>query len=205
VQRFSGTALDNAGNALAQPTVTVYLGGSTSAATIYGSNVFAALANPFTGNVDGTWEFYARDGRYDVAISKTGYSFGTTVTYDAVLHDPLAVLVPATLGTSTALNNYAPTNGLGYAVWKVGSTNASVDLSGISAPTISTSTALSYGPWLTIVVSSSTGALNLLDQSANSSTGNRIVTGSTATLTLQPSGSARLWYDPLDGVWRVIS
>lgn len=93
MQRFPGLIQDNAGNSLALPTITVFTGTGTSTgsggtlATIYSDNSRTALANPFTGNVDGTYEFYAQDGRYTVVPTKTLYAISTVPTSDAVLYD----------------------------------------------------------------------------------------------------------------------
>src|SRR5437667_8426012 len=45
-------------------TVTVYLTGTTTLATIYADNSGTAKANPFTAAATGQWFFYVADGRY---------------------------------------------------------------------------------------------------------------------------------------------
>lgn len=52
-------------------TITVYLAGTTTLATIYQDEALTPLANPFTADADGYWSFYAADGTYDVRFSGT--------------------------------------------------------------------------------------------------------------------------------------
>lgn len=53
-------------------TVTVYLTGTLTLATIFSDNSSTPLSNPFTANANGFWFFYAANGRYDVAFSGAG-------------------------------------------------------------------------------------------------------------------------------------
>lgn len=53
-------------------TVTVYLAGTLTLASIYSDNSGTPLANPFTATSLGTWFFYASDGRYDAQLSSAG-------------------------------------------------------------------------------------------------------------------------------------
>lgn len=54
-------------------TVTVYLTGTNVLATLYQTNATTSpKANPFTAGLDGSWYFYAGNGRYDVAYSGGG-------------------------------------------------------------------------------------------------------------------------------------
>ena len=55
-------------------TVTVFLAGTTALAPIYSDNIGTVKANPFTTAIDGVYDFYAADGRYDITIAKLGYS-----------------------------------------------------------------------------------------------------------------------------------
>ena len=49
--------------------VTVYLYGTTTLATIYSDPNRTPKTNPFTAAADGTYFFYALDGRYDLKFS----------------------------------------------------------------------------------------------------------------------------------------
>lgn len=69
---------DLAGNAITGVTVTVNNGGTLTAATIYSEKTCTTTtANPLTNNADGTFSFYAKQGRYDLALSKSGVTFST--------------------------------------------------------------------------------------------------------------------------------
>lgn len=67
-------------------TVTVFIRGG-GLATIYSDNGNTPLANPFTAAVNGRWQFYVANGRYDVQLSGGGIS--TPITYsDMIVTDP---------------------------------------------------------------------------------------------------------------------
>ncbi len=53
-------------------TITVYINGGSTLATLYSNNSGTPLSNPFTANNLGFGQFYAADGRYDVQISGGG-------------------------------------------------------------------------------------------------------------------------------------
>lgn len=55
-----------------QCTVTVYVSGGTTKATIYNNPSGSTLPNPFTATQQGFWVFYAANGTYDVQISGGG-------------------------------------------------------------------------------------------------------------------------------------
>jgi hypothetical protein len=53
-------------------TVTVYITGTLTLASIFADNLGTTLSNPFTANNDGSWGFYASNGIYDVNFSNGG-------------------------------------------------------------------------------------------------------------------------------------
>lgn len=55
-------------------TVTVYLTGTLTLATLFSDTLNTPLSNPFTATSAGYWFFYAANGRYDVVISGGGLS-----------------------------------------------------------------------------------------------------------------------------------
>jgi len=67
----------------ASATVTVYVSGTLTLATIYSDNSLTPLANPFTADSTGYWDFYAANGRYDVSL--TGGGIVGTITYPDIL------------------------------------------------------------------------------------------------------------------------
>lgn len=78
-EHYSNDARDQNGRAISGATITVYHVGTTTLATIYSDNGVNVKANPFTTALDGVYDFYAADGRYDIRITKTGY---TSVYWD---------------------------------------------------------------------------------------------------------------------------
>lgn len=97
MEHYSNVAQDQNGRAVVGATVTVYNGGTTTLATIYSDNGVTLKANPFTTALDGIYDFYAADGRYDIKINKTGYTsiyWDTTKTSGLSLFDPLHHFVP---------------------------------------------------------------------------------------------------------------
>lgn len=73
-------------------TVTVYLAGTVTPATIYSDNAGSPtpLANPFTAQSNGSWKFYSAQGLYDVVLS--GGSLPAPLTLSGVsLFDSTAI------------------------------------------------------------------------------------------------------------------
>jgi hypothetical protein len=70
-----------------QCTVTVYLTGTITKANLYSDNVLTPLANPFTANTDGSIQFWAANGGYDIVTSggNAGNTFPSPVTYTDVV------------------------------------------------------------------------------------------------------------------------
>ena len=107
---YQGTFQDGTGRALSGGTVTVYLAGTTTAATIYPAETGAADSdNTVTSSSDGTFEFWVDDTggytaaqRFKITLSKSGY---TTQTWDniAIINTyELASNAECVTGTSTA-------------------------------------------------------------------------------------------------------
>lgn len=75
-------------------TVTVFITGTVTKATIYSSNNPSpvALSNPFQATTLGYWDFYANNGHYDVQISGGGlpapFTFGDMDLFDIVDFSP---------------------------------------------------------------------------------------------------------------------
>jgi hypothetical protein len=107
-----------------QCTVTVFLHGG-GLATIFSDNNNTPLANPFLSNQDGSWIFYANDGRYDIQTSSPIFLF----TYlDVLLCDPFSagsICSNGSVGVTTI-------NNLSGAVTLVAGTNISLVTSTVS-------------------------------------------------------------------------
>jgi hypothetical protein len=66
------------GRAINSPTITVFATGTTTTISLYSnSSGTASKANPFTGDSSGRYSFFAAAGRYDIQISKTGFTTRT--------------------------------------------------------------------------------------------------------------------------------
>lgn len=80
---YRDSILDNFGRALDGVSVTVKLQGTANLATIFSDRAGTALANPFTNEADGSFEFWADVlNRYDATFSKTGVTFDNTDRLD---------------------------------------------------------------------------------------------------------------------------
>lgn len=107
-------------------TVSVFNQGTLVLSSIFGDNGVTPKANPFTAASDGSWFFYAANGRYDIALSATGLS---RTLGDILLDDPANnqafggnVTIAGTLsvtGTTTLANtNLGAANILGVSTIK---------------------------------------------------------------------------------------
>jgi hypothetical protein len=103
-------------------TVSVYNTGTLTLATIYSDNAGTGKANPFTANVNGSFIFYAANGRYDVTMSAGGFPQATTIS-DILLYDGIVAggvtSVNALTGALTVTSGTAGTN---FAVASSGTT-----------------------------------------------------------------------------------
>jgi hypothetical protein len=84
---FKSVARDGAGNIVPSATVSVYLAGTTTVASVYAAYTGGTAVNSVTSGTDGVYEFYVDDTdyavgqRFKIYISKTGYS---SITHDYV-------------------------------------------------------------------------------------------------------------------------
>ena len=93
MERFFGYArqLLTPETRIENPTVTVYRAGTATLATIYADNLSppTARSNPFSGDSDGFFFFYAPEGRYDTRLSGGTPAIPTPYTWgDVSLYDP---------------------------------------------------------------------------------------------------------------------
>jgi hypothetical protein len=88
MQRFLGLVVDSNGTPMSGVTVTVKKAGTGTNATLYADNVYTTKTNGFSNDSDGTYEFYAPNGRIDLVYTKGGKTFTDTNSADVILYDP---------------------------------------------------------------------------------------------------------------------
>lgn len=198
MQRFFGIAQDTSGNVIPSCSVRVSLAGSATLATLFSDNVYTPLANPFTSETDGAYQFYVRDGRYDIVLTKTGITFDDDDTADVLIADRLSIISPAQITANQ--NDYSPSNAVNTSIWRLTS-DATRTITGIAAPTQTSGT---IGTSLRLV---NVGSFDILlaDQSSSSVAANQIITGETTFLELRPTESVDLVYDGTSTKWRVLT
>ncbi len=110
MEHYTNVLQDQNGRAISGATVSVYLAGTTTLASIYSDNGSTAKSNPFTTSLDGVVSFYAADGAYDVTYRKTGLLFNDAHTRRIALYDAVAA------GGLTGADAFPPSPSLNQAV-----------------------------------------------------------------------------------------
>lgn len=88
MQRFLGLVVDSAGAPMSGVTVTVKKAGTGTNASLFSDDGITTKANGFTNDSDGTYEWYAANGRYDIVFTKAGKTFTDANSQDIILYDP---------------------------------------------------------------------------------------------------------------------
>jgi hypothetical protein len=88
MQKLAMAVIDAKGAPMTGVTVTVKDAGTANNASIFSDNGSTAKANPFLNEANGSYEFYAANGRYDIQLVKTGVTFVAADTSDIALYDP---------------------------------------------------------------------------------------------------------------------
>ena len=105
MQRFNYRVTQDNGSEVrwvANPTVTVYLTGTATIASLFSDDGITALANPFTGPSTGLIFFYAADGKYDIKLTNGTPDLGSTgYTIAAELLDDTLSLGAGATGITT--------------------------------------------------------------------------------------------------------
>src|SRR2546428_1855728 len=92
MQRRSWLCQSITGAAIPACSITVYTAGTLTKATIYGDQAgSSALGNPITAGSDGTYSYYAPDGRYTEVLTAPRLTLRAAQTQDFILHDALAI------------------------------------------------------------------------------------------------------------------
>ena len=81
-----------------QCSVTVYITGTTTKASLFSTSTGSALSNPFVATANGYWGFYAANGTYDVQLSGAGiptpFTLGAITLFDLANYIPPPPVVP---------------------------------------------------------------------------------------------------------------
>lgn len=93
------TVRDNAGNAESGASITVYIAGTTTLASLYSDNGVTAASNPVTTNSKGQANFYVTDGVYDLYVS--GSNITAYTLEDVYIYEPVGVTIAQTLLNKT--------------------------------------------------------------------------------------------------------
>ena len=119
------------GAALASPTVSVFLAGTSTTAPLYDASS-AAMANPFTGAVQGLVGFAAPDGVYDVQMQSGAYAAPRITGLQVVDVAALAAGVPVNVKALGAVCDgvHDDTSALEAAIALVGSAQNSSNAQG---------------------------------------------------------------------------
>lgn len=194
MQRYFGLSQDTAGDIIPSVAVTVKLAGTGTVATLYSDNTYTAQANPFTSDTDGTYEFYAQDGRYDISLVKAGFTFPATNSSDVLFADAVSVISPPQITADQ--NDYQPTNAQNAAIWRV-TANATRAITGIPA---------GRTQQMITLVNIGGNTINLPDSSALSTFGNRFNTPTfNRGFILGSDRAVTMTYDPVNSVWQILT
>ena len=99
MEKGRGIAQDPEGNVITSATITITDYPGPGASTIYSDNSLTPLSNPFTSSsTDGTYEFYAANGRYTATAAKAGEE--TKQLTDFILFDGAYLEQPTKAATA---------------------------------------------------------------------------------------------------------
>ncbi|HVE26927.1 MAG TPA: hypothetical protein VNC22_16070, partial [Sporichthya sp.] len=62
--------------------------GTATSVPLFSDNGTSSLANPFSNDINGSFEFYAQNGRVDIIPSRSGVTFTAADWADVLLYDP---------------------------------------------------------------------------------------------------------------------
>ena len=109
MQRFFDVVQDRNGNCTPNALVYVYVGSTSTLATLYSDNGATTAPNPVTTNSDGEYAFYAANNTYTLNVQATGYASDSrpgTVLFDPAdsgfVTPPFTIAEGGTGGTSAS-------------------------------------------------------------------------------------------------------
>jgi hypothetical protein len=110
-EKYADVVQDAQGTVVRNVIVTVKGHNAAGNATLYSESTCTLIqANPMLTNTEGTFSFYAPNGRYDITFEKPGIIFSTAFTSDRILFDPDDFLGGGGGGTSQFADLLSGTN-----------------------------------------------------------------------------------------------
>src|SRR3990172_3350752 len=98
--------IDNFGRPVSGASVSVKIAGTANDAALFSDDALTAgVSNPLTTEADGSFYAYAANGKYDLVVTKTGYTGDPTDTSGLVLWDE-QITKTVTATDSQSLNDY---------------------------------------------------------------------------------------------------
>ena len=98
--------IDNFGRPVSGASVSVKIAGTANDAALFSDDALTAgVSNPLTTEADGSFYAYAANGKYDLVVTKTGYTGDPTDTSGLVLWDE-QITKTVTATYSQSLNDY---------------------------------------------------------------------------------------------------
>lgn len=80
MEHYVNTVQDQQGTALPGTQITVYVSGTSNLAELFSDNGVTGKTNPFVNHANGSYDFYAENGVYDIRFQRSGTDFSTANT-----------------------------------------------------------------------------------------------------------------------------
>jgi hypothetical protein len=183
MQRFFDVVQDRSGNCIPNALVYVYVGSTSTLATLYSDNGVTTAPNPVTTNSDGEYAFYAANGTYTLNVQATGYESQSrpgTILFDPA--DAGFVTPPFTIAEGGTGGTTAATARSNLSAAASGANNDITSLTGLT-------TALSLGQGGTGGTSASTARSSLSAAASGANSDITSLTGLTTALSVAQGGT----------------
>jgi hypothetical protein len=77
MEHYVNTVQDQQGSAIPGTQISVYVSGASNLADLFSDNGVTRKPNPFTNRANGSYDFYAENGVYDIRFQRSGSDFST--------------------------------------------------------------------------------------------------------------------------------
>ena len=104
MRKIEDSTVNERGDVISNVSVTVYLTGTATLATLYSDDGVTTTTNPVTSDSNGKFSFYVEDGRYDLTFTKTGITTRTITDMEVIdwKSNPYCLASMYQAGTATA-------------------------------------------------------------------------------------------------------